>query len=59
MRHLNTNLIALALNLTCLRERKQHHDKDMKHYVACKTRHLITNIVVLELNLTCLSEMKN
>jgi hypothetical protein len=35
-----------ALNLVCLRKRKQHHNNDMKHYVACKMRHLITNLVV-------------
>jgi hypothetical protein len=59
MKHLNTNLIVPALNLTCLRERKQYHDKDMKHNVACKMRHLITNLAVSELNLKCLREMKN
>jgi hypothetical protein len=58
MKHLNTNLTVPALNLTCLRERKQHHDKDMNH-MACKTRHLITNLEVHELNLTHLREMKN
>jgi hypothetical protein len=48
----------LFTNLTCLRESKQQYDKDMKHYVECKTRHLITNLVVPELNLTCIREMK-
>jgi hypothetical protein len=47
-----------ALNLTCLRESKQHHNKDMKHYVTCKMGHLITNLALLELNLTCIREMK-
>jgi hypothetical protein len=59
MKHLNTNLIVPTLNLTCLRERKQQHGKDLNHYVPCKTRHLITNLAMLELNLTCLREMKN
>jgi hypothetical protein len=59
MKHLNINITVPALNLTCLRERKQHHDKDLKHYVACKMRHLITNLAVPELNLTSLREMKN
>jgi hypothetical protein len=36
MKHLITNLIVPSLNLICLRERKQHHDKDIKHYVASK-----------------------
>jgi hypothetical protein len=53
------NLIVPALNLTCLRKRKQHHDKDIKYYVVCKMRHLITNLAVSKLNLTCLREMKN
>jgi hypothetical protein len=57
-RHLITNLVVPERNLTCLREMKQQHDKDMKHYVACKMRHLITNLVVPKLNLTCLREMK-
>jgi hypothetical protein len=43
MKHLITKLTVPALNLTCLRESKQHHNKDMKQYVACKMRHLITN----------------
>jgi hypothetical protein len=34
-RHLITNLVVPDLNLICLREMKQQHDKDMKHYVAC------------------------
>jgi hypothetical protein len=59
MKHLITKLTVPALNLTCLRESKQHHNNDMKHYVACKMRHLITNLAVPELNLTCLKEMKN
>jgi hypothetical protein len=46
------------MNLTCLRNGKQHYCNDMKYYVACKTRHLITNLIVVELNLTCLREMK-
>jgi hypothetical protein len=58
MKHLITNLTVAALNLTCLRESKQHHNKEMKHYVACKMRPLITNLAVPELNLTCLREMK-
>jgi hypothetical protein len=53
------SLTVPTLNMTCLRESKQHHDKDMKHYVVCKTRKLITNLVVLKLNLTCLREMKH
>jgi hypothetical protein len=53
------NLTLTALNLTCLRENKQQHNKYMKHYVACKMRYLITNLAVPELNLTCLREMKN
>jgi hypothetical protein len=52
------NLTMPALNLTCLRESKQHHNKDMKHYVTCKMGHLITNLALLELNLTCIREMK-
>jgi hypothetical protein len=52
------NLTVPALNLTCLRESKQHHNKDMKHYMACKMKHLITNLSVPELNLTCLRTMK-
>jgi hypothetical protein len=52
------NLTLPALNLACLKESKQHHNKDMKHYVACKMRHLITNLVVPELNLACLREIK-
>jgi hypothetical protein len=44
--HVITNLVVSELNLTYLREMKQQHDKDMKHYVACKMRHLITNLVV-------------
>jgi hypothetical protein len=59
MKHLNTNLTVPILNLTCLTEIKQHHDKDMNHYVACKTRHLITNLAVPELNLACFREIKN
>jgi hypothetical protein len=51
MRHLITNLVVPKLNLTRLREMKQH-DKDMNHYVVCKMRHLISNLVVHELNLT-------
>jgi hypothetical protein len=58
MKHLITNLTLPALNLTCLRESKQHHDKYMKHYVTCKMRHLITNLVVSELNLICVREIK-
>jgi isoleucyl-tRNA synthetase len=58
MRHLITNLVIPELNLVCLREMKQQHDKDMKHYMACKMRHLITNLVVPELNLTYLRETK-
>jgi hypothetical protein len=57
--HLIMNLTVPTLNLACLRECKQQHDKYMKHYVACKMRHLITNLAVPELNLTCLREMKN
>jgi hypothetical protein len=53
------NLTVPTLNLACLRECKQQHDKYMKHYMACKMRHLITNLAVPELNLTCLREMKN
>jgi hypothetical protein len=53
------NQTVTTLNLTCRRERKQHHDKDMKYYVACKMRHLITNLAVLELNLIFLRKMKN
>jgi hypothetical protein len=52
------NLIVPALNLTCLGESKQHHNKDMKHYMTYETRHLITNLAVPELNLTCLTKMK-
>jgi hypothetical protein len=58
MKHLITNLTVLVLNLTWLRESKQQHDKDMKHYMTYKIRHLITNLVVPELNLTCLREIK-
>jgi hypothetical protein len=58
MEHLITNLIVPKLNLTCLREMKQHHNKDMKHYMACYTEHLITNLIVPKQNLTCLREMK-
>jgi hypothetical protein len=59
MKHLIMNLIVPALNLTCLRESKQHHNNDMKHYVARTMRHLITNLAVPELNMTCLRERKN
>jgi hypothetical protein len=38
MKYLITNLTVPTLNLTCLRERKQHYNKDMKHYVAYKMR---------------------
>jgi hypothetical protein len=52
------NITVPALNLTCLRESIQQHNKDMKHYMICKMRHLITNLAVPELNLTCLMKMK-
>jgi hypothetical protein len=58
MEQLITNLIVSELNLTCLRESNQHHNKYMKHYMVCYTKHLITNLIVPELNLTCLSGMK-
>jgi hypothetical protein len=35
MEHLITNLIVPELNLTYLRESNQHHNKYMKHYMAC------------------------
>jgi hypothetical protein len=59
MKHLIMNLIVPKLNLICLKESKQHHNNDMKHYVACTMRHLITNLAVPELNLTYLRERKN
>jgi hypothetical protein len=52
MEHLITNLIVLKLNLTCLRESNQHHNKYMKHYMVCYMKHLITKLIVPELNLT-------
>jgi hypothetical protein len=58
MNHLIMNLTVPTLNLTCLRESIQQHNKDMKHYMICKMRHLITNLAVPELNLACLTEMK-
>jgi hypothetical protein len=59
MNHLITNLTVPALNLTCLRESKQYHNNDMKHYVVCTMRHFITNIAVSELNLAYFRERKN
>jgi hypothetical protein len=58
MNHLIKNLTVHALNLTCLRKSKQQHNKDIKHYMACKMRHLITNLAVPKLNLTYLREIK-
>jgi hypothetical protein len=52
------NLTVSTLNLTCLRESEQQHNKYMKHYVACKMRHLITNLAVPELNLAYLDKWK-
>jgi hypothetical protein len=58
MKHLIMNIIVPALNLICLRKNKQHHNKDMKHYMSYKMRDLITNLAVPELNFACLREMK-